>query len=471
MVDSIITSGVCGPETGPNSADASFSKSNERHCPSTPVQSKFREEFDEPQTAPQNKSSILSTIQMPRLTKLSTKSYDDSGSVELQIPGHHRGYGYPNRGRIASTLRLESWTPAVGPPETSGISSVNILESAEELWSRALKRTQEERAQIISGQAQRNKELEKKEESRRSFIAFKRLSWNLKGKGGRMIDARQEEVVDKSLAPDEQDKTLERIKILEMQREKESENIEAWASELRFREEEARTKSIAARGRPQKRALITPESWARFPSHTRSERNDITGPSDGVSQQDFAIKYNSDGRIEWWTGERKHHHDHDRSKEHNSKLSAQLSKKFRASLYKLRTSKSSFTNDSLQGRKSSISVGGILEFPELEIIAPRDPGEMEWEEMQKEVAADLRLRERAARMIAITDGSQDEGRSRFELDLDETAKINIADPRFYEDCLITIQSADPDSKSEATVVIDRLEGPVKASGNTKKSIP
>jgi hypothetical protein len=337
-----------------------------------------------------------------------------------------------------------------------------------------LKRGQEEHAQQISVQALRKKELEKKRESRRSFMAIRSLSWKLKGKNTGEIGDAEQEGSERPLAPDEQDEELERTKQIEAQRvERESEDMAAWATELRFREEEARTKSVAARGRPQRRAITTPESWARFPSHSRSERNETAGFSDSVSQHDFAIKNNKDGGIEWETGERKHHHNHHSKKEHHSNLPTRLSKQLRASLYKLRTSKSSLVNDALHGRKSSISIGGTLEFPELEILPvgdTEDTGEGELAEMEREIAEELRQKERTSRMIIFNDGSQDFKDEGFELDLGETTRISIADPKFYEDCLTPqfADTGDNGSKSEVKVVTVRLEEPVKVDKGSSK---
>lgn len=52
-----------------------------------------------------------------------------------------------------------------------------------------------------------------------------------------------------------------------------------------------------------RRRHITPaESWARYPSHTRSERTQRAGQKDEVSSRDFAIKrVFSDGRVQWFT--------------------------------------------------------------------------------------------------------------------------------------------------------------------------
>ena len=52
-----------------------------------------------------------------------------------------------------------------------------------------------------------------------------------------------------------------------------------------------------------RRRYITPaESWARYPSHTRSERTQRAGQRDEVSSKDFAVKrVFSDGRVQWLT--------------------------------------------------------------------------------------------------------------------------------------------------------------------------
>lgn len=52
-----------------------------------------------------------------------------------------------------------------------------------------------------------------------------------------------------------------------------------------------------------RRRYITPaESWARYPSHTRSARTQRAGQKDEVSSKDFAIKrVLSDGRVHWFT--------------------------------------------------------------------------------------------------------------------------------------------------------------------------
>ncbi|KUI73985.1 hypothetical protein VM1G_09162 [Cytospora mali] len=111
-------------------------------------------------------------------------------------------------------------------------------------------------------------------------------------------------------------------------------------------------------------------SWARFPSHTRKERNATAGEADDIKSRDFAVKkISAAGEVNWTT-----------DKLHGglpppTGIGHSFSGKF-ASTIKARWSKfipgSSGTPSRKRlmqgGRRSSIQAGGNLEYPELELL-------------------------------------------------------------------------------------------------------
>jgi hypothetical protein len=191
---------------------------------------------------------------------------------------------------------------------------------------------------------------------------------------------------------------------------------------------------------------MPPESWARFPSHTREERTGSAGVQDNVNLKDFAIKDTKEGVIESIKRDRKPHHRHHEKEQHHS-LPIRVSKQIRASLYKLRTTKSAVMSNAIRGRKSTVSVGGMLEYPELELLAGKIAGNQLLEETEREIEAEMRRAERAARMVVFGDGGIDR-EAEGDPEVGETSQVSIADPKFYEDC-VTLPLGDDEDNDKA----------------------
>lgn len=416
-----------------------FPKSMEKSGQTSSVRSKFNEDFGEqqipPPTVPQEKTSLSTALQLPRLAKLVSRSYDGASPFELQVPGR-QGFGYTFSNRSHSTAGMVSpgTSPGTKMPNSPARDPLQVRsDDTEGMWAQALKRTQEEyESQLIAESSPMKKDVG---DRHGSFQAIGSVSWKLKGKGKASIDSLKD--VDIGRLPIEgMDFELKR-ELHRQARKVQTERAKAneWADELEARERQTKAKTAAVRQGPSPpRARMPPESWARFPSHTREERTASAGLPDHVSPKDFAIKNMKDGVIEWMTSDRKHH-----EKEQHHSLPIRVSRQIRATLYKLRTMKSTAMSDAIRGRKSSVSVGGKLEFPELEILAGEIAGEGLYEEVERETEEGMRRDERAARMVVFgeggIDGEVDNEGNTAVLEVGETSEISIADPRFYDDCI------------------------------------
>lgn len=480
-----------------------FPGSLERTGTGTPIQSKFKEDFDATQASSQNirstRSSLFSKLQVPGIARLMSKSYDGAGYFELQVPQSRPSFGFSfsNQGQSTGSASMGLSPDALSPGAISpgaitpggispgarspvGISpgaltpvgtspgarsplrprspgarragsrSLGLLavetpsidplqvrdEEAGGVWAKALKKTQNE-FELKAHAARRSSKKERKDVPG-SFAAF-RNSISVKLMKGKQKANMDEGEGQKS----EADPLADHDYHFEMQRtlRRQAEQIEAsrvkaeqWADELDARERQAKAKSAAiGRGRSLQRSTLPPSSWARFPSHDRSERTTSAGPDDNVDSKDFAIKEIKDGEIEWKMSDRKHHHHH-HEKEHHHSLPVRLSRQIRASLYKLRATKSTVMTDAGHGNRSSISLGGKLEFPELEMLPGAVMETRLCEEVERETEAEMRINERIARQMVFSDGS-DIDIVVEDMETGDISQVSIADPKFYDDCI------------------------------------
>jgi hypothetical protein len=407
------------------------------------VRSKFNEEFSERQipmpTVTREKPSLSTLLQVPRLAKLVSKSYDGASPFDLQVPGR-QGFGYAFSNRSHSTTGTVSPGASSSGTKLSSSPTRDPLQrqsdDAEGIWAQALKRTQEEyESQCVSESFPIKKDLS---DRHGGFLAIRSMSWKLKSKVSASIHSLKD-VETERLPTEGRDPELER-ELRRQARKVETERLKAdgWAAELEARGRQAKAKTAAVGQRPSPpHAKIPPESWARFPSHTREERTASAGLPDHVSPKDFAIKDMKDDVIEWMISNREHHHHHHEKEQHRS-LPVRVSRQIRASLYKLRTTKSTAMSDRTHGRKSSVCVRGKLEYPELEILAGEIAGEGLYEEVEREIEEGMKRNGGAARMVVFGEdgvhGEVDAEGSITLLEVVEASEISIADPRFYDDC-------------------------------------
>lgn len=422
-----------------------FPKSMENLGQTSSIRSKFNEDYDEqkmpPPTIPHEKPSLSTVLQLPRLAKLVSRSNDGANPFELQVLGRQGfGYSFSNRSRSTSdTVSPGTRSPGTKMPSSPARDPWQAHgNDAEVIWAQALNRTQEEyQSQLASESSPMKKDLN---DPHGSFIAIGSVPWKLKGKGKASMDSLKDVDIAKSPIGDMDFELKRELRRQARKVEAERAKADEWADELEARERQAKAKTAAVGKIPSPpRARMPPEPWARFPSVTREERTGSAGLPDHVSSKDFAIKDMSDGVIEWMASDRKHHHHHHHGNEQRHSLPIRLSRQIRASLYKLRTTKSTAMGDAVYGRKSALSIGGELKFPELEMIPGEIAGEGLYEEVERETAEGMRRDERAARMVVFgeggIDGEIDNEGNMTVLEVGETLEISIADPRFYDDCI------------------------------------
>lgn len=113
-----------------------------------------------------------------------------------------------------------------------------------------------------------------------------------------------------------------------------------------------------------------PASWAKFPSHSREERNGAAGEPDNVKPRDFAVKeVSAAGSITWTTDKAD-----DGGPSHRNivrSVSDKFTQPFKSRWSKLAPGRAgvSYKDKSIRAaRRSSLQGSGVLEYPELELL-------------------------------------------------------------------------------------------------------
>jgi len=206
----------------------------------------------------------------------------------------------------------------------------------------------------------------------------------------------------------------------------------------------AKSKTIIKRSKkskmPDKRYPLT---WSRYNSETRGERCISAGAGDEIEVKDFAVLgHKEDGDIIWCL-----EHDDDG---HHAEID-EVRKGFRDKVgdrikhkaYKFDTGDEQ--SQQTAGRRGSLTIAGELEYPELEVL----PFTLRTEE---QIEADIHAEEEAERVkqekeesekrlhipkLSIRHGhkANDGSMDMDEMVVSET-EVSIADPRFYDDCVI-----------------------------------
>lgn len=207
--------------------------------------------------------------------------------------------------------------------------------------------------------------------------------------------------------------------------------MDSWEAEMEASAAKAKAKSRnIVKSKPSGRDRRYPASWSRFPSHDRHERVSSASALDHVDVKDFAALGKKDGEIVWCLAHEGDDHQTEleylsRKKNVGEKLKAKIDHE----LYKTDTAIQQAS--SLKGRRGSLNVGGELEYPELEVLPLTLMTPVEnFEEAQKEI---LEKERKLKLMKSAVDGSVE-----LETDEEEMNELrkSIADPKFYQDCLI-----------------------------------
>jgi hypothetical protein len=241
----------------------------------------------------------------------------------------------------------------------------------------------------------------------------------------------------KSAAEEYQKRFEERVAVKELV-------MDSWEAEMEATAAKAKAKSrnIVKKSKPNLPDHRYPASWSRFPSHDRSERLSSASVVDRVDAKDFAKLGKKDGEIVWCLA-----HEDDG---HHTELEYLKRKKGILDKVKERIDHEVYRTDtqvqqasSSKGWRGSLSMAGELEFPELEVLPlsmtteVQNPEEARKESQEREKKLKL--------MRANVDGTVD-------LEAGEAVNgsiVSIADPKFYEDCLVDpLEDGDADMLEE-----------------------
>jgi hypothetical protein len=404
-----------------------FASSEARRVPSTPVSSKFREEFDFELPTSQTRSDSK-PLPFSRLARLAIRNYDGAHNMEdlltVPVPDFE-----------PDTLR----TP--GFPFTPLTPLTPVDDDAAVLWRKALKKKGDARATDVGDHLhiprKRNSQVSRKrstieEEQERPKGAFEGLLLLRKGKT--KIDLNDH----KSAAEEYKKRFEERVAVKELV-------MDSWEAEMEASAAKAKAKSrnIVKKSKPLGPDRRYPAAWSKYPSHNRDERISSASAADHVNVNDFAALGKKDGETVWCLAHEDDGHQTElKDLTRKKNITEKLKTKIDHELY--RSDTAVHQASSSKGRRGSLNVGGDLEYPELEVLpltlmAPVD----NFEEAQKEIQE----KERELRLPkASADGSVDLNSD--EEEMNELRK-SIADPKFYQDCLIdSVEDVDADMLEE-----------------------
>ncbi|KAK9416297.1 hypothetical protein SUNI508_01714 [Seiridium unicorne] len=135
---------------------------------------------------------------------------------------------------------------------------------------------------------------------------------------------------------------------------------------------------------------VIPESWAKWSSHDRAERNGATGSADHVTPRDFVIVSNTVGNDAKRSVEKESHApapDHNHATQKQTSFSSKLGRTFRGSFAKFLPNQDcpqSGLDNVTENYKRRPGSTGHLEYPELELL-PSHGGYKELEALEKTI--------------------------------------------------------------------------------------
>lgn len=415
--------------------EARFASSDAHRTRNSPVPSKFKEEFhvvesEEVREPQARKPSVFNRL----ATRFTVKSYDGTSKMEelLDIPMPSfdaESLRSPRTGGPGGML-----SPGLGP--STFHNPLAELDDSAHLWGRAIKK--DGRADRVASNLQlpgRQATVARKKSAVEDDVpksAFGTIFGGLAKGKKKKVDPNNH----KSAAEEYNARFQERLAVKELV-------LDSWEDEMAATAAKAKTKSrnIVKKSKPTVPDKRFPAAWARFDSDSRVERCISAGAMDRVDVKDFAVLgHKDDGEIIWCL-----EHDDDG---HHAEIEiaregfrGRVGNKIKHKVYRLDTQdeQSQQTN----GRRGSLSVAGELEYPELEVLpfTLRTTEEMEAEihaeqeferkkKEEEEQAKRQHIPKLAVRHKVDVDGGVDAPH------VDASDGISIADPRFYDDCVV-----------------------------------
>ncbi|KUJ12083.1 uncharacterized protein LY89DRAFT_221629 [Mollisia scopiformis] len=328
-----------------------FASVEARRASSTPVSSKFREEFSsetgESSTPQHRRSSTVS-----KLTKLAIRTYDGAKLEELlDIP-------------VPKFDPHQLKTPT---PQTAALLSPFsplMDDEAVNVWGNVLKKTADEKAHEVGNNLQLPRKRSSNASRKKSTIEDE-LPRSVFGNFTQLGKSKKKQVQvnhHKSAAEEYNERFQERIAVKELVMDSWEEEMAATAARA-----QAKSRNIVHKTKPAGPDKRYPATWSRYPSHTRSERSISAGATHKVEVKDFAVLgHEEDGEIVWCL-------EHDDEGHHSviddpnlKGLRHKVKERVRHKAYKVDTSQRQAYHTS--GRRGSLTIANQLEYPELEIL-------------------------------------------------------------------------------------------------------
>ncbi|CZR59581.1 uncharacterized protein PAC_09475 [Phialocephala subalpina] len=343
-----------------------FAAAEARRVQTTPVSSKFREEFsseteEDPVPQQRRRSSAFS-----KFAKFAYRTYDGAKLEELldipvpkfdpnqlKTPGAH---STPTGGGLLSPF---------GPPGTAGHLSPLANDEAINAWGKALKKTGDERAHEVGDHLQLPRKRSANTARKKSTIDDE-LPRSVFGNFTQIGKTKKKQAPvghGKSAAEEYNERFQERLAVKEQV-------LDSWEEEMAASAEraKARSRNMVKKTKPTGPDRRYPASWSRFPSHKRGERSTSAGPSNKIDIKDFAVLGHEEGGEIIWCLE------HDDEGHHSVIDDPNAGKGFRDKVkdrvrhkaYKFDTADRQSSHTS--GRRGSLTIANELEYPELEIL-------------------------------------------------------------------------------------------------------
>ncbi|KAF8855067.1 hypothetical protein BDZ45DRAFT_20137 [Acephala macrosclerotiorum] len=443
-----------------NAVQTRFAAAEARRVQTTPVSSKFREEFNSeieetPVPEQRRRSSAFS-----KLAKFAYRTYDGAKLEELldiPVPKFDPNQLKTPGARATPALRTP-FSPAhpsggdlLSPfgPGAAGVLSPLQDDEVTNAWGKALKKTGDERAHEVGDHLQLPRKRSVSPARKKSAIEDE-LPKSVFGNFTQIGKTKKKHAPvghGKSAAEEYNERFQERLAVKEQV-------LNSWEEEMAASAEraKARSRNIVKKTKPTGPDRRYPASWSRFPSHNRDERSTSAGPSNRVDTKDFAVLgHEENGEVVWCL-------EHDDEGHHSVINDPNAGKSFRDKVkdrvrhkaYKFDTADRQSSHTS--GRRGSLTIANELEYPELEIlpVTLMTEAEMNAYHEEEEKAAERKRAEDAAgpsgprepggphARISRVDGNSegDEDDASIRGPRLRGSVMNIADPKFYQDCIV-----------------------------------
>lgn len=327
-----------------------------------PVRSKFREEFEDPQGSNSGKSSILSKLHLALPKRAGASSSHTEPNKSHEEIGLH----------LAELLKPDAFQPSGFDSNIGRCLPSNMERSVTGLWQRATRQEAEPRhwrwkEKII--RVSMSKPTISSVKPRAISISNHRHSVI----GMHAIDQEKRSLDNKPSPPSKTSNDLT------MPNEGETNGpidihtgvLQEWVEQLQA-EDVQRQSRAGSRVNPPKRQprrlRTPPESWAKWPSHTREQRTAPAGEKDKVNSRDFAVVMNSN-TPETETGVKLPPKGRELTTTSRT-LSSHVSKALKSGWNKMITHRGSLSRASEHGiaTQHTMEPRKFLEYPELELL-------------------------------------------------------------------------------------------------------